>query len=116
MNEIFGMVEFFGGLGLMVSPVAGSGAYYLMGFQGVFWLMTGVFVLAVPVIFCSLGPDRAYRSQGSPSSKPIRLMLRPRILFSSLSLAYSLAAIGYFDASIAPHLLTFNLTQIEIGG
>lgn len=100
----------------MVSPVAGSGAYYLVGFQGVFWLMTGLFVIAVPVIFCSLGPDRAYRSQGSSSSKPCGLLFRPRILSSSLCLSYSMAAIGYFDASIAPHLLTFGLTQIQIGG
>ena len=104
MNEIFGMVEFYGGLGLMVSPVAGSGVYYLMGFQGVFWLMMGVFCFAVPTIYYSLGPDRPYRGQSHAGSKPIGLMFRPRILFGSL-----------IHTSIAPHLLTFNLTQIEIG-
>lgn len=115
MNEIFGMVEFYGGLGLMVSPVAGSGAYYALGFQGVFWMMTGVFALAVPVIYVALGRDRPYRGQNHRESKPFHLFFQPKILFSSLAVAYSMASIGYFDASIAPHLLTFNLTQIEIG-
>ena len=115
MNEIIALNEVFSGLGLMIGPVVGSAFYYLAGYRGMFYLLGLVFVAGAWVIYALLEADKDYVVLDENTNKITAMILHKEILVNCLPLVYSMAAIGFCDTVIAPHLHEYGLSQIEIG-
>lgn len=114
LNEVLGMIEFASGLGLMVGPALGAFVYYFLGFRGVFWSLSVLFILSAPVIYCGLGPDRGYIQSGE-TSEGVNVYTSPRLVVNSLAMGYAMALISFFDTAIAPHLMEYGVATVDIG-
>lgn len=115
MNEIIAFNEVFSGLGLMVGPVIGAGFYYLTGYQGMFYLLTLVFLFGASAVYSLVGPDKPYVITDEAKNNVLSLLKRKEILVNCLPLVYSMAGVGFCDTVIAPHLAQYGLTPPQIG-
>lgn len=115
MNEVIAFNEVFSGVGLMVGPVVGAGFYTLVGYRGMFYCLALVFVLGAWGMLALLEADKDYYVASEGSNTLTKMAGKKEILINCLPLVYSMAAIGFCDTVIAPHLQGFGLTQVEIG-
>lgn len=115
MNEIIAFTEAISGLGLMVGPVIGSGFCYLAGYQGMFYCLAGVFLVGGFVVYRFVSVDHPYVVADEDENRITALCYRGELIINCLPLVFSMAAVGFCDTVIAPHLEKNALTSEEIG-
>jgi len=115
MQEIIAFNEAFSGLGLMVGPVLGAGFFYIAGYQGMFYLLTAVFLLGAWLVFALISVDKPYVITDEADNKVTALLIKKEILVNCLPLVFAMAAVGFCDTVIAPHLAQYGLTPPQIG-
>ena len=115
MQEIIAFNEAFSGLGLMIGPVLGAGFYYLAGYQGMFYLLTLVFLLGAWLVFTLISVDKPYVITDEADNQVTSLLMKKEILVNCMPLVFAMAAVGFCDTVIAPHLAQYGLTPPQIG-
>ena len=116
MNEIIASNEVSSGIGLMVGPAVGAGFYFLTGYQGMFNMLSVIFVTGAVVVYVFVGKDTPYVIVDEEGKNNVSSLLkRKEILVNCFPFVYAMAEAGFCDAVIAPHLAIFGFAPPEIG-
>jgi len=112
---MFAVLETFFGLGMIVGPTVGGALYEAGGFTLPFVLLGAILVCASG--FCFFVLPSSVDSVNSVAEKPsvLQALKVPSITMAMYSVACSAASLGFIQATLEPHLRSFNLTPLLIG-
>ncbi|XP_063433423.1 MFS-type transporter SLC18B1-like [Mytilus trossulus] len=113
VSTVFGALETFSGIGMMVGPAIGGALYTAGGFGLPFFVMGSVVILYG--MFCLyLMPE--VKDHHSKLSKPFYYLLKsPLALVSGFSILVGAFSLGFMDPTLAQHLSKLDLNTWQIG-
>jgi len=112
---MFAILETFFGIGMIVGPTVGGALYEAGGFTLPFVLLGAVLVCAAG--FCYFVLPSSVDAVNAVSEKPsvLQALKVPSITMAMYSVACSAASLGFIQATLEPHLRSFELTPLVIG-
>jgi len=112
---MFAILETFFGLGMIVGPTVGGALYEAGGFTLPFVTLGSILVGAT--IFTTIILPHSTDSSGATTEKPsmLRALKVPSIVMACYSVACSASSLGFIQATLEPHLRSFDLTALQIG-
>jgi len=112
---MFAILETFFGIGMIVGPTVGGALYEAGGFTLPFVLLGTILVCASG--FCFFVLPSSVDSVNSVTEKPsvLQALKVPSITMAMYSVACSAASLGFIQATLEPHLRSFNMTPLVIG-
>ncbi|XP_055955029.1 MFS-type transporter SLC18B1-like [Patella vulgata] len=113
VTTVFGTLETFTGIGLMVGPPIGGALYEAGGYGLPFWTMGAILLTCGIVSFIFMpGQDEGTRVfKGSV----LRLVKSPLAVISCLTVFCGSFSLGFLDPTLANHLKVFNLSTLYVG-
>ncbi|XP_055955226.1 MFS-type transporter SLC18B1 isoform X1 [Patella vulgata] len=110
---VFGSLETFSGIGMMVGPPIGGALYELGGYGLPFWTMGAILITCGCVSFIFMpGQDEGAKAfKGSV----LRLLTSPLVVVCCLTVFCGSFSLGFLDPTLANHLEVFNLSSLYIG-
>ncbi|KAK7091110.1 MFS-type transporter SLC18B1-like [Littorina saxatilis] len=113
VSTVFGALETFSGLGLMVGPPIGGALFELGGFGLPFWVMGGI-LMTCACLTALLMPSRP--DSHRPNRGSMFLMLTsPLVLVTTVTIVSGSYSLGFLDPTLAGHLSQFNLRTVYVG-
>ncbi|XP_014661896.1 PREDICTED: MFS-type transporter SLC18B1-like isoform X2 [Priapulus caudatus] len=110
---MFGVLETFNGLGLMLGPVVGGALYYVGGFGLPFYVLGG-FILVAFVCAYFILPEQ--HDHSVPITKSYWTFLKaPSVAICMMIIAMGSMSMGFLQPTLEPHLELFNLNPFVIG-
>ncbi|XP_063235319.1 MFS-type transporter SLC18B1-like [Bacillus rossius redtenbacheri] len=110
----FATLEIFYGLGFIVGPLIGSLLYSVGGFVLPFAVMGGVLLCDGLLIFCAM-PKVTAPSMDKSKGKVLKVLRVPDVLLDSFSIAATSISMGFYQATLEPHLRQFELSALVLG-
>jgi len=112
---MFAILETFFGLGMIMGPTVGGALYEAGGFTLPFVTLGSVLVGAT--IFTTIVLPHSTDNAGASTEKPsmIKALKVPSILMACYSVAAAASSLGFIQATLEPHLRSFDLTALQIG-
>jgi len=112
---MFAILETFFGLGMIMGPTVGGALYEAGGFTLPFVTLGAVLVGAT--IFTTIILPHSTDNSGASTNKPsmMQALKIPSIVMACYSVACSASSLGFIQATLEPHLRSFNLSALEIG-
>lgn len=113
VSTIFGILETFSGLGLMVGPPIGGALYQVGGYGLPFWSMGSLLIgcASFTAIFMHAGPDSVKRDRGSV----LTLLTSPLVVVALLTVVSGSFCLGFLDPTLSDFLGQFHLDTVYIG-
>ncbi|XP_050419743.1 MFS-type transporter SLC18B1-like [Adelges cooleyi] len=109
----FSALEVFYGMGYIVGPTLGALLFEAGGFPLPFIVM-GLITLGTSLLVCLImkqdvpSPNRA-------KTKVTQLMKVPTVFINSVATVITATAMGYYSATLEPHIRPFGLSPIDVG-
>ncbi|ESO83182.1 hypothetical protein LOTGIDRAFT_236779 [Lottia gigantea] len=110
---VFGTLETFSGLGLMLGPPIGGALYELGGYGLPFWVMGSVLILCGLVSFCLMPEEDETRPPFKGSL--LSILRSPLVMVVCFTIFCGSFSLGFLDPTLASHLEKFNLSTFEVG-
>ena len=110
----FATLETFVGLGIIVGPAVGGALYDLGGFTLPFVALGTALCCGSIAVYCFL-PNLGHTDRPTSEYSVFTLLKQPRILLAACTTTSSAICIGFLQATLEPHIRSWNLTPIEIG-
>ncbi|KAK7502865.1 hypothetical protein BaRGS_00005814, partial [Batillaria attramentaria] len=110
---VFGTLETFSGLGLMVGPPIGGALFELGGFGLPFWVM-GSLLIGCAFLTCLLLPSRPDNPRPKRGSI-FRLLTSPLVVVTTITIVSGSFSLGFLDPTLANHLDQFHLSTAVVG-
>lgn len=112
---MFAILETFFGLGMIMGPTVGGALYEAGGFTLPFVTLGAVLVGAT--IFTTIILPHSTDNSGATTNKPsmLQALKVPSIVMACYSVACSASSLGFIQATLEPHLRSFDLTALQIG-
>ena len=126
-GKIFGLLEFCAGFGQMAGPPFGSFLFSLGGYRFPFWTAGLIEITAGMFCVACLSTTHDPSAAGSGSSTPenqekafsktsLNFLSNPGIILITLPVVTIMCEVGFFQVSLAPHLLkTFGIDGTTSG-
>lgn len=110
---VFGTLETFSGIGLMIGPPIGGALYELGGFGLPFWVMGSLLMVSAFLTWLLLPsrPDVHRPDRGSM----IRLLGSPLVVVTMVTIVSGSFSLGFLDPTLADHLDQFHLRTSIVG-
>ncbi|CAK9807234.1 MFS-type transporter SLC18B1 [Anthophora plagiata] len=111
----FASLETFFGLGLIVGPTVGGALYQIGGYTTPFVVLgSALFITAVATVF--ILPVHPNNNQNPHSTGGVTKALKiPGVLVAASSIIATSMSIGFLQATLEPHLRSFNLSPVVLG-
>lgn len=112
---MFAILETFFGLGMIMGPTVGGALYEAGGFTLPFVTLGSILVGAT--IFTTIILPNSQDQSGASTEKPsmLRALKVPSIVMACYSVACSACSLGFIQATLEPHLRSFDLSALQIG-
>ncbi|KDR14079.1 MFS-type transporter SLC18B1-like [Zootermopsis nevadensis] len=111
----FAALEVFYGLGYIVGPMIGGILFSLGGYILPFVVM-GTFLMLVAIfIYFTLPPLGNEPGQLRPEVKLLAMFKIPDVVLDSFCIAATAISLGFYSATLEPHLRKFQLTPLMTG-
>ncbi|XP_029342889.1 MFS-type transporter SLC18B1 isoform X1 [Acyrthosiphon pisum] len=109
----FSALEVCYGMGYIVGPTLGALLFEVGGFSLPFVVM-GVVTLGMSFLVCIL-IKKGVPSPTKANAKVTHLMSVPTVLVNSIATVITATAMGYYSATLEPHIRGFGLSSVEVG-
>ncbi|XP_041361318.1 MFS-type transporter SLC18B1-like [Gigantopelta aegis] len=113
VSTVFGTLETFSGLGLMIGPPIGGALYELGGYGLPFWVL-GTVLLFCAAISYYLMPQQAEAVKTYEGSI-LTLLKSPLIFVTGFCIFAGSFSLGFMDPTLADHLSPFKLSTFLVG-
>jgi len=111
----FATLEVFYGLGYIVGPTLGGLLFSIGGYSLPFFVMGSAMLVADFFVFLVL-PSLEKNDAVTDTTVGIRDVLKvPGVLLDSLSVVATSISMGFYAATLEPHLRQFNLSPVSMG-
>ncbi|GFG40306.1 hypothetical protein Cfor_06387 [Coptotermes formosanus] len=111
----FAALEVFYGLGYIVGPMIGGILFSLGGYILPFAVMGTFLMLDAVFIYFTLPPLGNEPGQLRPEVKLLAMFKIPDIVLDSFCIAANAISLGFYSATLEPHLRQFALTPVVTG-
>jgi MFS family permease len=119
LQMVIAYVQISLSLGFFAGPSIGSVFYYMGGYFAPFLAFSLYFALAVPAIYCLLGPDREYIEKNKTlKAKDLvksRVRARQAIVLDAMNNGLMMFGVGALNPLITLHLMTYGLSNQAAG-
>ncbi|ESO99372.1 hypothetical protein LOTGIDRAFT_113544 [Lottia gigantea] len=114
---VFGALETFTGLGLMLGPPIGGALYELGGYGLPFWVLGSILITCGTVsLFLMPSPKGKCDWFRSNSERSVLSLLRsPLVVVTGLAIFSASYSLGFMDPTLASHLDKFELGSFYVG-
>ncbi|CAI6348688.1 unnamed protein product [Macrosiphum euphorbiae] len=109
----FSALEVCYGIGYIVGPTLGALLFEVGGFSLPFVVM-GFITLGTSFLVCIL-MKQDVPSPNKAKTKVTHLMRVPTVLVNSIATLITATAMGYYSATLEPHIRGFGLSSVEVG-
>ncbi|KAJ4447888.1 hypothetical protein ANN_09897 [Periplaneta americana] len=111
----FATLEVFYGLGYIVGPMIGGILFSLGGYILPFVIMGAFLMVDAVIIYFILPPIDKERNNGHSEVKFSSVFKIPDVVLDSFCIAAAAISMGFYSATLEPHLRQFNLSSISTG-
>lgn len=112
VGTTFATLETFYGVGYIVGPTIGGLLFTAGGYILPFIVMGGMLAV-VGVITCVVLPNS--EAQKKPQASLLRMLAVPGVLLDSLVTTATAVSMGFYSATLEPHLRQFDLSPALVG-
>ncbi|XP_046578554.1 MFS-type transporter SLC18B1-like [Haliotis rubra] len=113
VTTVFGTLETFSGLGLMVGPPIGGALYELGGYGLPFWTLGGLCLMCAMSSFFFMPSNDEARQPYKGSV--FTLLTSMEVWVTCFSIFCGSFSLGFLDPTLASHLQEFNLSTLVVG-
>ncbi|KAK3923552.1 MFS-type transporter SLC18B1 [Frankliniella fusca] len=112
VGTTFATLETFYGVGYIVGPTIG-GLLFLAGGYVLPFIVMGSMLAVVGVVTCFVLP--ASEAQKKPQASLLKMLAVPGVLLDSLVTTATAVSMGFYSATLEPHLRQFELSAALVG-
>ncbi|XP_050541625.1 MFS-type transporter SLC18B1-like isoform X2 [Daktulosphaira vitifoliae] len=109
----FSALEVFYGMGYIVGPTLGALLFEVGGFPLPFIVM-GLITLGTSFLVCII-MKQDVPSPNKAKTKVTHLMKVPTVFINSVATVITATAMGYYSATLEPHIRPFGLSPVDVG-
>ncbi|CAG2055480.1 unnamed protein product [Timema podura] len=110
----FATLEIFYGMGYIVGPMIGGVLFSLGGYKLPFLVMGGTLALDCLLIYILL-PKLGGTADPRPQGKLMAILSVPAVLLDTFSIMSAATSMGFYSATLEPHLRSFDLGPVMLG-
>ncbi|XP_014681777.1 PREDICTED: MFS-type transporter SLC18B1-like [Priapulus caudatus] len=115
IGTVFGVLETFVGLGMMVGPAIGGVLYKVGGFILPFSVVGGFIIFVCWPLNAWLLPSYDEKCNPAPPSDMLKLLKIPSVLLVCISISAGAAVWGFLDPILEPQLRKFDIGPEYLG-
>nr|CAD7459434.1 unnamed protein product [Timema tahoe] len=110
----FATLEIFYGMGYIAGPMIGGVLFSLGGYKLPFLVMGGTLALDCLLIYILL-PKVGGTADPRPQGKLMAVLSVPAVLLDTFSIMSAATSMGFYSATLEPHLRSFDLGPVMLG-
>jgi len=114
IGTTFATLEVFYGIGYIVGPTIGGLLFSLGGFKLPF-VVNGVAMLLIALMIVYILPPIYHEVQDTHEQGITDFLKVPAILLNSVAVVATAISMGFYSATLEPHIRLFNLSPIAMG-
>lgn len=110
----FATIEVFYGVGYIVGPTVGGLLYALGGYKLPF-IVNGTVIMCTAVVVLMILPEINNNSLSKNDATIFSILKVPAVFLNSVSVVATSISMGYYAATLEPHLRQFDLSPVAMG-